>query len=299
VTIQEHVSGATAEAGRTLSQFRMMAGATKEQISRMVEASKASGLDDVLDKISALDDPAKVAQVAREAMKAKTSDKLLEVWINALLSGPTTHATNILSNTLVSAWAIPETAVASGISKITGSGIRGRETLARAFGFLEGAKNGIRAGWRAFKTEEPSDAASKIEARKYQAISGTKGKIVRLPGRALMAEDEFFKAIGYRQEINAQAIRQGMNEGLRGKQLATRVSELRANPTEAMTKAARTVAEKQTFTAPLGRIGQSVQAIANEHPALKVVFPFIRTPMAASRLRISARALADRLDPDR
>jgi hypothetical protein len=286
VAIQEQVAGATAEAGRTLSQFRMMAGADKEQIARLVEASKAGGLDDILGKVAELDDPAKVARFASTALNAKTSDMLLEAWINALLSGPTTHATNILSNTLVSLWSIPETAVAAGISKITSSGIRGREALARVFGFLEGARDGIRAGWRTFRTEEPSDPASKIEVRKYRAIPSVKvggvelgGKQVRIPGRLLMAEDEFFKAIGYRQEINALAMRKALAEGLRGPQLAARVAELKANPTEEMSKAAHFTAAKQTFTNPLGRFGQHLTAMTREIPALRIVMPFIRTPV--------------------
>lgn len=278
VAIQEQVAGATAEAGRALQQFRMMSGATKEQISRFIDAQKAGGLDDVIDKIDLLDDPAKVANFAGEAMKAKTSDKILEAWINALLSGPTTQATNILSNTLVAAWAIPETAVASVISKATGSGIRGREVLSRAFGFLEGAKDGIRAGAKTFITEEPSDLASKIEARRYKAIPGKTGKVVRIPGRLLMASDEFFKSIGYRQEINALAIRKALDEGLTGEQLAQRVTALKSNPTEEMRNAAHGVAEKQTFTNPLGESGQALIKWSNNHPWAKVIIPFIRTP---------------------
>lgn len=273
-TIQEQVSGATAEAGRTLQQFRMLAGADKEMISRLVEAQKAGGLDDVIDLASKMDDPVQVANFMANATKAKTTDKLLEAWINGLLSGPATHATNILSNSLVSLWSIPEHAVAAGLSKVTGSGITAREVLGRSLGIIEGAKEGIRAGVRAFRTEEPTDLASKLEARRYRAIGGTTGKVVRLPSRALLAEDEFFKAIGYRQAINELAIREGMKQGG-----AARIAELRANPTDAMKKAARDAAEKQTFTNPLGPAGNKILGIGRDIPAFRVVAPFIRTPV--------------------
>lgn len=286
VAVQEQVAGATAEAGRALSQFRMMAGASKEEIARIVQASKSSGIDDMARMVADLDDPAKVATFARNAFKAKTSDMLLEGWINALLSGPTTHSANILSNSLMAAWSIPESATAAAISKITGSGIGGREALERTFGIIEGAKDGIRAGWRAFRTEQPSDLATKIETRKHQAIpsfnvAGVEvgGKQVRIPGRLLMAEDEFFKAIGYRQEVNALSMRQALSENLSGRELAERVAELKANPSEATREAGRAAAEKQTFTNPLGAAGQGLTDIATAAPAFRVVMPFIKTPI--------------------
>jgi hypothetical protein len=286
VAIQEQVAGATAEAGRALSQFRMLAGATKEEIAHIVEASKSSGIDDMARKIAELDDPAKVAAFAANAYKAKTSDMLLEAWINALLSGPTTHAANMLSNALTTAWSIPESAAASAISKLTGSGISGREAFARAVGFLEGAKEGIPAAWRAYRTEQPTDLATKIEARTYRTIPSANiggveigGKQVRIPGRLLMAEDEFFKAINYRAEVNALATRQAVNEGLSGRKLAERITELRASPTPEMQTAARTAAEKATFTNPLGDAGKGITQTAQAAPILRVVMPFIKTPI--------------------
>jgi hypothetical protein len=284
--IQEQVAGATAEAGRALAQFRMMAGATRDEIANIVAMSKATGLDDLAAKIAGLDDIGQVTKFAASAFKAKTSDMLLEGWINALLSGPTTHATNILSNSLVSLYSIPERALAAGISKATGSGIAGREALGRVFGIVEGAKEGIPAAWRAFRTEQPSDAATKLDVRKFQAIPSVNvggveigGKQIRIPGRLLQAEDEFFKAIGYRQEINSLAYRQAIGEGLKGQKLAERVADLRANPTEAMTTAARDAAAKQTFSNPLGTAGQALTTMTREIPALRIVMPFIRTPL--------------------
>lgn len=277
VAIQEQVAGATAEAGRALAQFRMMAGASREEIARMVEASKGAGIDDMARRIAELDDPAKVANFAANAYKATTADKVYEAWINALLSGPQTHASNILSNTLVAAWNIPETATAAAISKLTGSGIAGREVLARTFGFFEGAKEGLAAAGHALRTEQPS-GATMFEPAKPRAIGGVGGQVVRIPSRLLMGEDEFFKAIAYRQEINALAMRQGLKEGLGGRELAERIVDLKSNPTEAMREAAGAFAEKQTFTNPLGTAGQGVQQAVQNFPGARYIVPFIRTP---------------------
>jgi len=46
-----------------------------------------------------------------------------------------------------------------------------------------------------------------------------------------------------------------------------------------MTTLARNAAERQTFTNPLGKFGQQVQAMTREVPALRIVMPFIRTPV--------------------
>jgi hypothetical protein len=306
VAIQEQVAGATAEAGRMLSQFRMMADAKRsaDDIRRILD-STGGRVEDLLEGIAKLDNapPEAIASFVKKGWAARTSDQLLEAWINALLSGPVTHTTNMVSNALVAAWSIPETLASATVSKLTGSGISYREALGRGFGFLEGAKDGIRAGWRAFLSEEPSDFASKIEAKRYRSIPSMTfrkgkerkeiggvpipltgeiqvgGRQVRLPGRLLTAEDEFFKAIGYRQELNAQALRTALKEGLKGKALAQRVAELKTNPSEELAKAARNAAERQTFTNPLGDVGRSLQSIAHRAPAVRVVMPFIRTPI--------------------
>jgi len=306
VAIQEQVSGATAEAGRALSQFRMLARENQqaEALKKIIDASGgADKIDDLAGIIGKLDDPVMVSRFLGDAAKARTSDMVLEVWINALLSGPTTHATNILSNSLVAFYAIPEAVTGAVVSRVTGSkAIKGREGLARTIGLVEGAKDGIRAGVRAFLTEEPTNAAQKLDVRKFRSIpsfrfrKGVKkariggfevpltgeieigGKQVRIPGRALLAADEFFKAIGYRQELNALAARQAMNEGLRGRPLANRIAELKNNPTNEMKASATRRAEVQTFTNPLGPAGQRLITTARDHPPLRIVMPFIRTP---------------------
>jgi hypothetical protein len=303
---QEQVAGATAEAGRLLGQFRMLASARRDSdtIRRILDTS-GGRLDDMIEGIAKMGDapPEVVAGFVKKSLAAKTSDMLLEGWINSLLSGPVTHATNALSNALVAAWQIPEALTTATISKVTGSGVTYREALSRSFGLVEGAKEGLRAAYRAFLTEEPSGFAGKIEQTKYQAIPSKTfragqqrktifgapipltgeiqvgGRQVRIPGRALMASDEFFKAINYRAEINAQALRQAMAEGKRGPALAQRVTELKSAPTDELTAKAREAAEKQTFTNPLGKFGKGLQAMASDAPVTRVVMPFIRTPV--------------------
>ncbi|MFZ5791861.1 MAG: hypothetical protein ACOY3L_14310 [Pseudomonadota bacterium] len=308
-TIQEQVAGLTAEAGRALSAFRITAGEARDaaNLGKVLEAAGGrQSIEAMARMVSELDTPAQVSKFMMDARKAKASDMFIEAWINALLSGPKTHVTNIISNTLTALWSVPETglaAVIGGVRRAAGGAeerVLLSEARARLFGFVQGAQEGTIAAWRAFKTEMPSDALSKIEAQKYQAIPGAVGQVARLPTRALMAEDEFFKAIGRRQEINALAYRQAATEGLTGDALAARVADLVANPTDDMLEKARATAQYQTFQSELGDFGKSVQRLANSHPLVKIVVPFVRTPFnllkyaqARSPLGIFSKELRD------
>jgi hypothetical protein len=296
MAIQEQVAGLTAEAGRALSSFRILAQGTKDA-NALGDALKSMGgretIEGIARRVTEFNSPEQVSAFLMEARKATTSEQLLEGWINGLLSGPQTHVTNVLSNTLVALWDVPETFVASGVSKLRGrkgaDATLAGEAAQRLFGIVQGSMDGIRAGWRAFKTEIPSDGMSKLEQPRQRAIPSAKfsmfgrefeigGKQVRLPGRLLLAEDEYFKAIGYRQELNAQAYAIAKSEGLDGRAFKDRMAALIRNPTDDMRAAAQANADYQTFTKELGKTGKTVQEFTNSHPLAKVAVPFMRTP---------------------
>ena len=313
--IQQQVSGLTAEAGRALQQFRIPAGADAQRtraIQEMIRGGDTELSRDIARRLSSLENPQEVNAFVRQADRATSSDMALEIWINALLSGPQTHAVNTLSNTIVAGLQMPERLLASGISKALntqGGGVQVGEMTAQAFGLVQGMKDGLILGTKAFRQGEPSDAFTKIEVRKHRAITGenlsptllgrginavTGGSLerggiaaravdlmghgFRIPGRFLMAEDEYFKAVGYRMELNATAFRKASSEGLEGAELAQRVRQVVNDPPPELAMVAIDAARYQTFTKELGQAGRSVQRIANSHPYLRVILPFIRTP---------------------
>lgn len=282
VAVQEQVAGLTAEAGRALNIFKNMVGANKEQMASFAEMARAGRVEDIIDLVKRSDNapPGALTRALPKVWKAKTTEKAYEAWINwGLLSGPQTHATNILSNSLVALYSVPENLLTAGISKMTGSGIHMGETLGRTIGLFEGMKEGLWAGTRTFMSEQPSRlGAAKLADVRHQAIGGATGKAVRIPGRALMAEDEFFKSIAKRQEINALAYRTAKNEGLTGETLGKRMDDLRRNPTEEMINASNKAADERTFTKPLGPAGRNLMALIRNVPGLRVIAPFIRTP---------------------
>jgi endonuclease YncB( thermonuclease family) len=288
VAIQEQVSGATAEAGRALSQFRMVASSKLPRGRVLRELIDNAGgnekLAEVAEKILELqrvtDDPAKVNAFAMKAMKPKWSDKLVELWYNSLLSGPQTHAVNVLSNSMTAVLQIPEQAVAAGLGALRRGEdkVRLSEISARAAGLLQGTREGLKAFTRTMRAGQTFDPVTKVEAVQQEAISGLKGKIIRTPTRALSAEDELFKAIARRMELSGLAVRKARGEGLKGDALSRRVEDLTLNPTDEMLERALDYSRYVTFQRPLGPVGQSVSRITQDMPILKLVLPFVRTP---------------------
>jgi len=283
VAIQEQLAGATSEAGRALNQFKITVKGDKakqDAIQAIIETSGGREKIEATAKIlSELTDETAINKFAEKAYRASISDMALETWINFLLSGPQTHAVNAISNTLTSLWTLPENLIASGIGKLhKGEKVLARDVAARAVGIGHGLTKGIQRGIKTFASGEPSDVLSKIETSKYKAVPGPVGSVIRTPGRALMAEDEFFKSVGYSMELYSRAARQATTEGFRGRELAKKIQEYVSNPTEAMDQAGKDYARYVTFTKPLGTAGKHIQNFVSSHPAFRFVAPFIRTP---------------------
>jgi hypothetical protein len=301
--IQEQVSGITAEAGRALRAFRALEGSRDvEALREFFQQQTGRTLDQMRREAQLglnLDTPQQVSRFVQDSEKPTWKDYLVEAWINALLSGPKTHIKNIIGNAAVAVNSVAETGIAALIGEarqrlIPGAAaerVQFKEIEARLFGLMQGAQDGLIAAGKAIRDEDYVPVGSRqVEQRRYQAIPSVKvnvagiemelgGKQVRLPSRMLMAEDEFFKSVAARQELNAIAYRVAMDEGLTGDAFTARVADLVQNPSEAMVEQSRRFAEYQTFTNSLGRAGSAIQTFANAHLPLKLVFPFIRTPL--------------------
>jgi hypothetical protein len=301
--IQSQVSGMTAEAGRALQSFRIVAASSREQERLIKEALETTGGEavsrDMAAMLSELDSPEKIGRFVKDAHKATKMDMLYEFWINALLSSPTTHMVNITSNAMVAALTVGERKVAS----VIGRNIQPGEADAQLKGMIDGARDGFRLAWNALKTGEPTDPLQKVEAEKHRAISGENlniagfpgrladflGEFARVPGRLLTAGDEFFKSVGYRMELYAQAYRQAFNEGLRDEAAAKRVIEIIENPPENIRQSAIDASRYQTFTnslketrirgiGELGQAGEKIRQAQSVGPYARIIIPFVRTP---------------------
>lgn len=108
------------------------------------------------------------------------------------------------------------------------------------------------------------------------------GQLTRSPGRALTAEHDFFRSIGYRMELNALATRQATAEVAAGKitedALAGRVAELKANPPPSVTIGSVNAMTYQTFTDAPGKLANLIEQARTDFPLLRVILPFYKIP---------------------
>ncbi|MDP1026277.1 thermonuclease family protein [Sphingomonas sp. KR1UV-12] len=294
--IQEQVAGMTAEAGRLLAQFRMAADSrdATRALSSLGEGLGGAGrAKEVAERIVDLErvgvSPAGINQFALRSLLPRWKDKAVELYINSLLSGTQTHAVNILSNTLTAIGQLPEHAAAAGIGAVR-SFLPGQsqtervlfsELGTRAVGLVTGAKEGARAAARAFLTGDTVDAVSKVEQQQANAIGGKLGSFIRTPTRLLAAEDELFKGIARRMELNGLAMRQAKTEGLSGAAARDRAAALVLNPPDDMLAKSMDYARYLTFQTPMASdsIAAGISRGTQRQPALKLLLPFVRTPV--------------------
>lgn len=309
--------GRQADIARTLGIFSQARESTTAR-GQMLESvlNEAGGIESVHNlatKYTALDSRGARANVAEKTISGTATEVWMSTYINGLLSSPVTHAKNVAGNLFFGAYQIPERAVASAIGSARNfmfkngeQAISTNEVYAQAVGFLQGIREGADIAGTAFVKNTPTDPFSKIEASRAgreafdidfgdsevgKATSNALrywGKFVTLPGRALMAEDEFFKAVGYRMELNALAVREGdamyrnlVKSGIApddaSRQSADLVAELLSNPTPDIDDAAKSVSRTVTFTRELEPALQGMQRIG-QNPIVKMFVPFIKTP---------------------
>lgn len=298
--IQHQVAGMTAEAGRALQSFRIQAASTKEQQRAIEDAINDSGGFDInkqlAKRLGQLENSKEVGQVLSQMHGNRWWNASSELFINGILSGAPTHMANVSSNLFVNALTVSERKVAS----LFGDSIQPGEADAMLVGMVHGMRDGFRLGWQALRTGEPSDQFVKIDTNKYKAIAGEKfgltgplgrvvdymGIAIRTSGRLLTAEDEFFKAVGYRMELHAQAYRTAFNEGLTGDEAAARVAEIINNPPQNIKMASIDAARYGTFTNSVEGmkirrtkgLREAAERGKAEIPESRVILPFISTP---------------------
>lgn len=240
------------------------------------------------------------AAIAEAAKKPGIKDMVREVWFNSVLSNPVTHAKNLLSNS-VTAMLSPIERATSAAVEIPLHRIQGRaterffqEAAADGIGAMRGIPDGIRAAmYTAAHGVRPGDA-SKVEFE--PAIPGIIGSAIRTPSRLLEAADAMNFGINYRSALEAGAVRIARSEGLKGDALVARIADLTSNPPEALTAAAKQVADYRIFRAKPGEITNALLNVRNKVPGLDFVIPFLTTPINLFKFGIE-RSPAGFLDP--
>jgi hypothetical protein len=319
-SLYSSLSGATSEAGRTLyaMQQAQKIGVDTRRGDELLKILEQEGVDvEHLGQLY-LSLPLYARPQMTQGLLSKGADVITETFINAILSSPVTHSVNIAGNGMFSMYKGVEEVVAGAIgagrSAITGNRERVymREGLIQLDAIRGSFLDALIVSGKAFAKEEAGDFSSKIDVRNRRAIGttgdvteiykqfregnygagaiNTLGTAVRMSGRFLMAEDEFFKAISYRASVRKQALSRSL--ALRDEMMLAGKSSDEAEaaasaefdrilnePPETVMETARDAARELTFQGDLdGLLGKMQPGMS--HPAVKIFgVPFFKTPV--------------------
>jgi hypothetical protein len=273
-SILEVVKGTAAkEAGRALRSFRIPEEdlphtRITDALSKLTPEAQAKAAQ-LLAKIDTTDKAAVNAFI--QEIKPPP-DKLFEIYRNALLSGPATVIKKGASEATMLALEATKKLVASGLSK--------DRFAAESYWFAKGAAQALRHAKAILTGSFQLEDAPGFEETGTRAWKGTLGKIIRMPSTILSKQTNLMYAMNYFGELNAQAARAAIREGLNGEELAARQEWLAHNPTPAMAHAAHEVALHNTFQNDLGKFGASISRAVKAAPYNigQYLFPFTKTP---------------------
>ena len=253
-----------------------------------------------------ISDPVHVAQAARtiQSLDGNRFDMVTEYWINAVLSGPLTQGANIIGNSANTVWDFTFKRFGEAALNTAAFQDQNAPQLGEFRHMLRATQPALARAWRnALRTwtaESPMfendvlnqqlDLSGDFEkgGSTRSAISGRTGKVIRTPGRLLMATDDFFKSWIAHVEAAAQAYRIAKSEGLTGPALESRIAGLVNLPGSAAWLAAVTKAQELTFQEKHeGQSAGSLLQILGKLRELDIgggikpfrfVIPFTRTP---------------------
>ena len=266
------------------STLRLITDRTPDANKTRKRVKEETGIDPLNPPDNLKNDKDKLDQVLRElsAAGANLKDKIYEYWINAILSGPQTHAVNVIGNTANAAYELTAKRFAEACINLVA-----KKKDSATFGeFREMWKHlSFSEAWRravfAFNHEMVS-YNGKYQENDGPVIGGKTGRMVRLPSRLLNAADQFSRALIQPVETAAMAYREGVSRGLTGNALQNFIERQILNPRSKAFKYGEGRSREMVFQEDPGAIVRYLIAMKNE-PGVKgtvisFLFPFIKTP---------------------
>lgn len=249
---------------------------------------KAAMLTVAEDIVALADQPGKLKALQVQASSAiqahgwqRFNEVSREIYYNLLLARPVTQVRNFFGNGIATVNAVGERALGSMFS-LEKKNIFDRanpmrnEGYYQINGYLAGIADGLRAYGNAFTKVTPEEA-SKLDFIPHK-IGGVVGRIINGPSDSLRGMDGLFKSILSRGDLYAQAVRKGMQQGMKGGELSDYVARRTNMPTVEMMEQAKDFALAGTFQNDLGVLGKRIQGLTQAGP-LWMLFPFMKTPM--------------------
>ena len=222
-------------------------------------------------------------------------DKMIWYWTNSILSGPITHAKYIMAN---AAYIAHDTLIATPLAGVSGTvrqvlskdeidRVYLGETPAKVYGLIRGVPDAIMAAVEAAKTNTPTSLEAQIRGTskvnpitQLQPVGGVLGQAMSVPSRSIGAIHSFFNFLGYRAEIEAQAYRRAVKDGLKPTQREfwQRQAEHANYPDDAMMDAGILAGQRANFVQDLGPIGKGIQSALYKTQIGRFIIPFTKVP---------------------
>lgn len=268
--IMGQVAGVRAEAGRALGSFRADADANRIGKALANLSPEQTGFAaQLLSRIDPMNESA-VNQFIREVAPASSLDKMVEVYRNSLLSSPHTPIVKGASEFAMLGLNLAKKAVASALLP--------DRTMSEAFYYGRGAARAFKILPKILRGDTDLLPLPDFEQHGQNAVKGTLGTVIRLPGTVMNRQTNAMFALNYFGELESRAARQAASENLEGDAFHARQSYLTVNPTQEMKDAANAKALEATFQKHLGKLGAKWQSAMQTGP-LKLLLPFYRTPV--------------------
>lgn len=281
---------------KTVQEITEKYGSTQDWVP-----PEPTGQNDLFD----LRESDEMIRAIRELSAAKKDnwDALYEYWVSSILSNPQTHVVNTLSNIASIGWDATAQRLAEVAVNETAGRLFGRNKDAAQAGELRHYYSGMipalgmawRNAIRSFKTEvgvmEKDLDISRGDYRSETngpAITGAKGRFVRIPLRLLTAADEFMVSFSARAEVGAIAYRSGVKKGLKGSKLAEHINAQVDDLSSVSWEKAIAKAKDLTFkgdnaltNVAVGfrkSLNSGLNATVGIRHGADYLFPFLRTP---------------------
>jgi hypothetical protein len=251
-----------------------------------------------------------------------------EVYVNGLLSWTYTHIKNALATPAFMAYQTVEEVIAGlygglerGVGRALGAGPQGfgraglgstaegvyaGQAAARLFGWSKALQDAWITAAETFRTELPADALSKIEGSQLRSIDAealnmsgkagqfvdTLGRAIRIPGRSLMAADDFWRVFAQRGELYAEAYHQGMMAKALGKTDQEALDNVAMSILDPRSYANRLdeAARYNSLTTDTGKLGEATALVQNFPVVGRMLLPFSKVPIN-SVLRVVERTM--------
>lgn len=208
----------------------------------------------------------------------------------AKLTSPITHLVNTVSNALTFVERGAERYAKAGVQLAQGKPQEAAATAKYAFGTGMGLRSGLRK-FATMLTEDAPEYGLKAEMTGAAKVSKTpKALRVANPFRWLSAADGFWKAIIQDGELHTKAYAAAKADGLTGKALSEKITQLVNNAPSQWSDDAAKVAQEYTFQMEPDKFLKAVSKMRNI-PGGRLVIPFIQTPYNIVKFQAQRSAL--------